>query len=203
MRFSDLKKLFSFIYATFVILSNGTRFYPTTGAITANVTTTAAPAGSFAITSHATGRGALFFSDGTKWQASTTAVGAEAAANKDATGGYPGLTLFKINFKNAANTFTSFFTNAATAARTYTFPDKDLTVAGIVDIPVKATGAESNTGTDDAKFLTAKALKDADLAKAAAAPVSLDEFYFRTAGGVVKKVTLADLATAIDGQLNP
>jgi hypothetical protein len=59
---------------------------------------------------------------------------AEDTNNKDATGGYAGLTLFKINFKNAANTFTSFFTNSNTAARTYTFPDKDITVAGIVDL---------------------------------------------------------------------
>ncbi len=72
-------------------------------------------------------------------------TGAEASANKDATGGYAGLTLFRINFKNAANTFTNFFTNATTAARTYTFPDKDITVAGIDDI----TGTNSGTNTGD------------------------------------------------------
>ena len=55
--------------------------------------------------------------------------GLQATSAKDATGGYVGLTLFKINFKNALNTFTSFFTNSNTAARTYTFPDKDGTVA--------------------------------------------------------------------------
>ena len=65
--------------------------------------------------------------------------------DKDATGGVPGLTLFKINFKNAANTFTNFLTNATTAARTYTFPDKDITVAGLVDI----TGTNSGTNTGD------------------------------------------------------
>lgn len=53
----------------------------------------------------------------------------ETQNNKDATGGYAGLTLFKINFKNAANTFTSFFTNTNTASRTYTFPDQDGTIA--------------------------------------------------------------------------
>jgi len=37
-------------------------------AITANTTTTTAPAGSIGITSHATGRGKLFASDGSKWQ---------------------------------------------------------------------------------------------------------------------------------------
>jgi hypothetical protein len=65
----------------------------------------------------------------------------EKVANKDATGGYAGLSLFKINFKNAANTFTSFLTNANTAARTYTFPDKDITVAGLVDINETTVGA--------------------------------------------------------------
>lgn len=80
---------------------------------------------------------------------------AENTASKDATGGYAGLTLFKINFKNAANTFTNFFTNASTAARTYTFPDKDITVAGIVDIPAHPTDVTvyrvmwNQTGTAD------------------------------------------------------
>jgi microcystin-dependent protein len=71
--------------------------------------------------------------------------GLEATANKDATGGYAGLTLFKINFKNAANTFTNFLTNATTAARTWTFPDKDGTVAMTSDI----TGTNSGTNTGD------------------------------------------------------
>ncbi len=37
-------------------------------AITANTTTTSAPAGSLGITTNATGRGKLFYADGTKWQ---------------------------------------------------------------------------------------------------------------------------------------
>lgn len=49
--------------------------------------------------------------------------------NRDASGGYVGKTLEKINFWNAARTFMSFLTNAATAVRTYTFPDRDGTVA--------------------------------------------------------------------------
>lgn len=61
----------------------------------------------------------------------------ELAANKDATGGYAGLTLFKINFKNAANTFTSFFTNTNTAARTYTFQDRDGIIADSTDLAAK------------------------------------------------------------------
>lgn len=57
------------------------------------------------------------------------------AAEKDASDGVAGLTLFKINFKNVANTFTSFFTNSNTAARTYTFPDRDGTIAVREEVP--------------------------------------------------------------------
>lgn len=37
-------------------------------AITANSTTTSAPVGSLGITTNATGKGKLFYADGTKWQ---------------------------------------------------------------------------------------------------------------------------------------
>lgn len=69
----------------------------------------------------------------------------QSTSGKDATGGYPGLTLYKINFKNAANTFTSFLANAATASRTYTFKDADGTVAFTSDI----TGTNSGINTGD------------------------------------------------------
>ena len=64
-----------------------------------------------------------------------TALGLKQdTSGKDSTGGYAGLTLFKINFKNSLNTFTSFFTNANTAARTYTFKDRDGTILDNKDI---------------------------------------------------------------------
>lgn len=66
-------------------------------------------------------------------------------ASRDASGGYAGLTLFKLNLRNAANTLTSWFTTAATVARTWTMPDKDGTVAMISDI----TGTNSGTNTGD------------------------------------------------------
>lgn len=44
------------------------RFYGFNTAITANSTTTTAPAGSVGVTSHATGTGKIFTSDGAKWQ---------------------------------------------------------------------------------------------------------------------------------------
>jgi hypothetical protein len=62
-------------------------------------------------------------------------------SGKDATGGYAGLTLFKINFKNALNTFTSFFTNSNTAARTYTFQNRDGTIADDTDLALKLAKA--------------------------------------------------------------
>ncbi len=58
----------------------------------------------------------------------------EVTSNKDISGGYVGMTLFKHNFRNVANTFTSFLTNSNTAARTYTFQDSDGTIAHLSDI---------------------------------------------------------------------
>jgi hypothetical protein len=55
-------------------------------------------------------------------------------SSRDGSGGVSGLTLFKLNLKNAANTFTNFLTNTTTAARTWTFPDKDGTIALIGDV---------------------------------------------------------------------
>lgn len=49
------------------------RFYYLTTAITANSTTTTAPAGSKGFTTNATGRASAFVSDGTKWQFLTNA----------------------------------------------------------------------------------------------------------------------------------
>ena len=48
---------------------NGVKEYFFTTAITANVTVTTAAAGTWARTSHATGNGKTFVSDGAKWQA--------------------------------------------------------------------------------------------------------------------------------------
>lgn len=67
----------------------------------------------------------------------TSLAGAELQVNKDASNGYVGLTLFKINFKNVANTSTSFFTNLNTAARTYTFKDRNGIIADDTDLDLK------------------------------------------------------------------
>lgn len=54
---------------------------------------------------------------------------------KDSSGGFPGLTGFAINLFNAAGAIKSALASAATTARTWTFPDKDGTVAMTSDIP--------------------------------------------------------------------
>jgi len=52
-----------------ILLSNtGAGLYFLSTAVTANSTTTNAPAGSIGVTTNATGLGKLFISDGTKWQ---------------------------------------------------------------------------------------------------------------------------------------
>ncbi len=52
-----------------VVASNASAgVYILSTAITANSTTTSAPVGSLGITTNATGRGKLFYADGTKWQ---------------------------------------------------------------------------------------------------------------------------------------
>lgn len=79
----------------------------------------------------------------------------ENSANKDASGGYAGLTLLKINFKNVIGTFVSFFTNANTAARTYTFQDRNGTIADDTDLGLKANIASPTfTGTPAAPTAT-------------------------------------------------
>ncbi len=74
------------------------------------------------------------------WAVTENNIGyvAENASNKDATGGYAGLTGFAIKLKNAAGTVTSLFSSAATTARSWVFPDKDGTVAMLSDISVAA-----------------------------------------------------------------
>ncbi len=217
MRISDLKKIFRNAYAAYFTLTNGVQVYQLTVAITANSTLTSAPAGSFGVTSHDTGKGLLFYSDGTKWQASdATALPVKATGAEINTG-----------------------TDDAKFATAKAITDSN--VAFVADIPVKASGAEVDTGTDDAKFLTPKAIEDSAYAKTtditaaavglgnvnntadaakpvstaqqtaldlkldkdisaldAATPAAGDFFVFRTVGGVLKKIAYSDLAAQIN-----
>lgn len=113
----------------------------------------------------------------------------ENVANKDASGGYPGLTLFKLNLRNAANTVTSWFTTAATAARTWTMPDKDGTVAMLDDI----TGTNSGTNTGDETGVRVAALMHAATAKTT--PVDADEVVLADSedSWSLKSVTLTNI----------
>lgn len=86
-----------------------TAFTPGTGAITVNVTTSS---------------GSL---TGSSWVVTPTSP----VPAKDLSGGLAGLTLFKLNMMNVAGTFMSFLTNTNTAARTYTWQNRDGTVADL------------------------------------------------------------------------
>lgn len=64
----------------------------------------------------------------------------EVLSHKNAASGYAGLSAtYQINFVNNAGTFTSLLTNANTAARTYTFQDRNGTIADLTDIASVAT----------------------------------------------------------------
>lgn len=79
MRLGDLRNVFSGTTSTYFTLKNGVRVYPLSVAMTANVTVTTAPAGSLGFTSHATGRGIVFYSDGSKWQNANSGGGSSVS----------------------------------------------------------------------------------------------------------------------------
>lgn len=64
----------------------------------------------------------------------TSLTGKQDTSAKDANNGYVGLTGYAINIKNAAGTALSKIASSATAARTYTLPDKDGTLATLADL---------------------------------------------------------------------
>ncbi len=121
-------------------------------------------------------------------------------SGKDAGGGYAGLTLFKINFKNALNTITSFFTNANTAARTYTFQDRDGTIADNTDLAGKAADGAVVHNTGNETVAGVKNFSDTTDATGPAAAGAL----FSGGVGIAKKLfvgTLLDLSAATAGQI--
>jgi hypothetical protein len=113
-------------------------------------------------------------------------AGKQNTSEKDASNGYVGLDLLRIKFKNVANTFTSFLTNTNSAARTYTFQNRDGTIADDTDI----TGAKAranHTGTQ-----TASTISDFNAAALAAAPAETTT----TAGALINGATTK--ATPVD-----
>lgn len=106
-------------------------------------------------------------------------------SEKDASAGYVGLTLLKINFKNTANTFTSWFVNTNTAARTYTFPDKDCTIAAISDLHAQETATTIGGLINGAAALTT--LADAD-------NIAITD---SAAAHILKKITYLNLKTIL------
>lgn len=121
----------------------------------------------------------------------------EDEANKDASGGYVGLTLFGINFKNALGTFTSLLQNANTAIRTYTFQNRNGTIADDTDIT--ATVAIANAKVEDnltASTSVAPSKTAVNTALALKAPLASPSFT-----GTVTSAGLLDLSGAAAGQI--
>ena len=82
------------------------------------------------------------------WDLISTELGytSENVSNKDASGGYVGLTSFKTNFWNLLGTVKSFFTNSNTAVRTYFFQDRDGTIP--LGVPTVNNLAKGNSNGD-------------------------------------------------------
>tara|TARA_R110000796_G_scaffold251964_1_gene384626 strand:- start:129 stop:1556 length:1428 start_codon:yes stop_codon:yes gene_type:complete len=83
----------------------------------------------------------------------------EQLANKDAAGGYVGMTSLKINLRNSSGTVTNFFTTASTAARTWTMQDRNGIIADDTDLALKQ---DIQTITGDATTARTLALTDAN-----------------------------------------
>lgn len=117
----------------------------------------------------------------------------QAVSAKDASGGYAGLTLFKLNMYNVAGTFLSWFTNTNTAARTYTLPNKDGTVAMTSDI----TGTNTGTNTGDETTTRIGTLISGATGKTT--PVDADTFGLSdsAASNVLKSLTWANLKATL------
>jgi hypothetical protein len=83
------------------------------------------------------------------WAVTENNIGyvAENSTNKDATGGYVGLTGFKIKIKNAAGTITSLISSLASTAREWILPDKNMTIAGLDDTTLSADASGTDTYT--------------------------------------------------------
>ena len=130
----------------------------------------------------------------------TSDANTEKVANKNASGGYAGLTLFKLNLKNAAGTITSWFTTAATVARTWTMPDKDGTVAMTSDIVTTASGITDFNAAALAAAPAETASTTGTLISAAGSkvtPVDADSIAISdsAASNILKKLTFANLKT--------
>lgn len=115
----------------------------------------------------------------------------EDDSNKDASSGYAGLTAYKLNLKDALGTITSWLTTAATAARTWTMPDKDGTVAMLSDI----TGTNSGTNTGDETTATIKS-------KMGITTLSGDNTGDQTAATVPYTPAGSVAATTVQGAIN-
>lgn len=120
------------------------------------------------------------------------ALALKQTIEKDTTGGYAGLTLFKINFKNVANTFTSFFTNTNTAARTYTFQNRDGTILDSTDLSTLNTSiATINTS------LSTKQDVNLNLTSLASLTLPIDGLLYSTGANTITTSTVTSAARTV------
>lgn len=124
----------------------------------------------------------------------------QSVSDKDATGGYAGLTLFAHNMRNVANTITSFLTNTATAARTWTLPDKDGIVAMTNDL---VAGSITNAPAGNIAAVTVQAaLNELDAEKAKVGSLAGSGITGAAASGANSDITsLSAIASINGGQL--
>lgn len=81
----------------------------------------------------------------------------ENVANRDASGGYVGRTVWDVNFFNTGGSNKSLLSNINTSPRTYLFQDKDGTIADLADVSTAQAFAiqrANHTGTQSADTLT-------------------------------------------------
>jgi hypothetical protein len=135
--------------------ANSTTLYPSQSAVVTYASAKVADSITDGVTAIAPSQNAVF-----------DALALKQTIAKDTSGGYAGLTLFKINFKNVANTFTSFFTNSNTAARTYTFQNRNGTILDDTDL------ADINLA------LSVKQDSDPTLTGLAATSIAADQLFY-------------------------
>jgi len=117
--------------------------------------------------------------------------------SKDAPGGVPALTQFKLNLKNAAGTVTSWFASVATAARTWSMPDKSGTVALREDFATPP--AIGSTAPAAGSFTSLTASGGSDLKALTATTASVDTLV--ASGGFGCNGKAAQSAAASGGTL--
>jgi hypothetical protein len=112
--------------------------------------------------------GNVLTSNGTDWTSAAPAGGGGdmVLASEQSVTGLKTFDKDKLAMKGTSTGKTTVSTaNASATDYTATLPAKSITIAGTDDIPTKASGSDINTGTDDNKYVTSKAIADSNIGK--------------------------------------